>query len=508
MIFLHFGKTNNYVRKPIRGAAMKNGDLTRRDLLQLAGGMAAAGLAGQTGSSCAQADGIRSAAGTGGTTTLPPHSMAIEKGMRVVVESPRHTPVAAEVDVLVVGGGPTGVGAALAAAREGARTLVIERHGMLGGVWTAGLLNPFFDFARKGWIVAQLIQNLEKSQAWQRWKFSWTFDIEVMKLLLENMLAEAGAASWYYSFVADTIVEDHRVRGVIVESKSGREAVLAKVVVDCTGDGDVAARAGVPYRLGRLEDSACQPLTLMFEIDGVDGYLQTNSEDLYDRMVKVIERDHLPIKLPFNRVNYAPWIINVPRPGAADVQGTHVYHVNPLNVRELTQATIQTRRQAHELVDVMRRIPGLEKMRLVQTAPAIGVREARHLVGRYQLTLDDLQAGRKFDDAITFGGFGVDIHEVKRGEKSAHGTRIRPYEIPYRSLIPESIGGLIFAGRCISGTHEAHASYRVTGTCMAMGQAAGLAAAMAARANQSPGQIDGASVCKELKKRGVGFVGS
>jgi hypothetical protein len=143
----------------------------------------------------------------------------------------------------------------------------------------------------------------------------------------------------------------------------------------------------------------------------------------------------------------------------------------------------------------------------VQTAAAIGVREARHLAGRYTLVLEDLREGRRFDDAVTFGGFGVDIHEVKQGEQSAHGTRIRPYEIPYRCLLPESIHGLLFAGRCISGTQEAHASYRVTGTCMAMGQAAGLAAAMGAAEGKSPEEIDGATLRKSLEARGVGFVG-
>jgi len=438
-------------------------------------------------------------------TQLTAHPMVIHPGGGVVVESPRRTPVAADVDVLVVGGGPTGIGAALAAAREGARTLVIERHGMLGGVWTAGLLNPFFDFERKGWLVAELVDRLKKAGAWRAWKFSWTFDIEAMKLVLETMLAETGAASWYYSFVADTIVEHGKVRGVIVESKSGREAVLAKVVVDCSGDGDVAARAGVPFRLGRASDSACQPMTLMFEIDGLGDWVQTKAEDLYDRMAEAIRRERLPVKLPFGRVGYAPWIINVPRPGAADVQATHVYQINPLDTRDLTRATIQTRRQAHDLVEVMKRIPGLENVRLVQTAPAIGVREARHLAGRYTLGLEDLRAGRHFDDAVTFGAFGVDIHDVKPGEKSAHGAKIRPYEIPYRCLVPESVGGLLFAGRCISGTHEAHASYRVTGTCMAMGQAAGLAAALAAREGKSPGEIDGRSLRRALETRGASF---
>lgn len=470
----------------------------RRTWLKIAGGAAAAGLARHVPNA--------SAADAMPLTQTAPHGIAIDRAARTVTEAPRRTPVVADVDVLVVGGGPTGVGAALAAAREGARTLVIERHGMLGGVWTAGLLNPLFDFQRKGWVVADLVERLKRAQAWQAWKFSWTFDVEAMKLLLEQMFAEAQAESWYYSFAADAIVDHGRLRGVIVESKSGREAVLAKVVIDCTGDGDVAARAGVPFRLGRLGGSTCQPMTLMFEIDGTDGYLQTNTGDLYDRMTEAIAQHKLPVKLPFNRVNYAPWIINVPRPGGAAVQATHVYQMNPLDTRELTRATVEARRQADALVQVMRHVPGLEKVRLVQTAPAIGVREARHLAGRYQLDLEDLKAGRRFDDAVTFCGFGVDIHEVKPGEKSVHGTRIRTYQIPYRCLLPERLPGLIFAGRCISGTHEAHASYRVTGTCMAMGQAAGLAAALAAAANKSPDDIDGRTLRTALEKRGVGLL--
>lgn len=494
--------------------------LNRRRLLQMAGGVAGAGLVSQvcTAATAAGAEPANPTAEPASNSSPTPasaaptrhavHPMEIDGAGRTVVESPRRTPVAAAVDVLVVGGGPTGVGAALAAAREGARTLLIERHGMLGGVWTAGLLNPFFDFQRKGWIVAELIERLKQALAWRAWKFSWTFDIEAMKLLLETMLADAGVASWYYSLVTDTIVAGDRVRGVIVESKSGREAVLAKVVVDCTGDGDVAARAGVPYQRGRIPDSACQPMTLMFEMVGVGDYIQTKAEDLYEQMQAAIQRQNLPIQLPFGRVNYAPWIINVPRADAAVVQATHVYQLNPLDVRDLTRATIETRRQAHDLVQVMRRIPGLEKVQLVQTAAAIGVREARHLAGQYTLGLDDLRSGRQFADAVTFGGFGVDIHDVKRGEPSAHGTRIRAYEIPYRCLLPASVRGLLFAGRCISGTHEAHASYRVTGTCMAMGQAAGLAAALAAATNKSPDEIDGQQLRQALLARGVGLLGS
>lgn len=434
------------------------------------------------------------------------HCMAREAGRRAVLEAPRRTPVAAEVDVLVCGGGPTGVGAALAAARCGARTLLVERHGMLGGVWTAGLLNPLFDWTRKGWIVAELVQRLEKAAAWQRWKFAHTFDTEAMKFLLEEMMAEAKVQLRYYTLAADTIVEDGQVRGIICEGKSGREAILAAVTIDCTGDGDVAARGGAAYHLGRMQDGLCQPMTLMFEIEGVAGYQQKNTEELYDALSLAIRQAGLDVELPFGRVNYAPWVIHVPRAGAAAVQATHVYRLNAVDTSDLTKGTIEARRQAHDLLRVMCRVPGLENARLVQTAPAIGVREARRICGRYTLTLEDLRAGRWFDDPVTFGGFCVDIHDVgaKTAEKSAHHTPVRPYEIPYRCLLPSGLEGLLVAGRCISGSHEAHASYRVTGTCMAMGQAAGLAAATAAAGGRLPSQLDGRELWTALAARGVG----
>jgi hypothetical protein len=436
------------------------------------------------------------------------HGFALAVDRSHVVEALRHTPVAADVDVLVAGGGPAGVGAALAAAREGAKTLLMERHGMLGGVWTAGLLNPFFDFNRKGWLVAELIESLKAAAAWKTWRWSATFDTEVMKRVLEEKFAAAGIEWWYHSMVVDAVVERGRVRGAIIESKSGREAVLAKAVVDCTGDGDVAARAGAPYDLGRLTDGLMQPLTLMFEIEGIGDFEQKDAFDLYDRMAGAISGHGLGVKLPIERVNYAPWIITVPRPGAAAVQHTHVYRVNPLDARALTRATVAARRQAHEAVEVFKHLPGLERVRLVQTAPAIGVREARRVRGHYMLTLEDLQAGRRFEDAVTFGAFAVDIHEPAPGSgvPSGHHAKMKPYEIPYRCLLPQGAGGLLVAGRCISGTHEAHASYRVTGTAMAMGQAAGLAAARAVQDNCLPSDLDGRRLRQRLANHGVGFL--
>jgi len=432
------------------------------------------------------------------------HGMSLAEG--IVQEKPRSTPVAADVDVLVVGGGPAGVGAALAAGREGAKVLLLERHAMLGGMWTAGMVNPFFDFRRKGWLVAELIQRLEAEGAWRPHPSRSTFDYETMVRVLETMMAEAGAEFWYHVLMTDTIVEDGRVRGVIVESKAGREAVLARVVVDCTGDGDVAVRAGVPYELGRPLDGLMQPMTLMFEVDGTGDYVQ--GAGTYDAMVKAIRENNLDVKLPFGRVRNAPAIILLPHPGTAIVQATHVYRLNALDPRQLTRGIVAARLQARDLTRVMQCMPGLENVRLVHTAPTIGVRETRRIRGLYRLDLADLQAGRRFEDAVTFCTFSVDVHEPAPGAgvPSGDGIPIKPYEVPYRCLLPEGVDGLLVAGRCISGSHEAHASYRVTGNCMALGQAAGLAAAWAAAEGTSPAALPRSKLRCMLADKGVGFL--
>lgn len=437
------------------------------------------------------------------------HPMSLDRSRNVVIESPRRTPVIADVDVLVVGGGPAGVTAALAAAKNGSKTLCIERHGMLGGVWTAGLLNPLFDTAGKGWLVPELITRLRERKAWKPWKWTHTFDIEAMKLVLEQMMQEAGAQWWYYSYVVDSIVENGRIRGVVVESKSGREAILAKVIIDASGDGDVAARAGIPYEVGRDGDGLCQPMTLMFEVDGVSAFpIQQNAGELYDALTTALKERGGP-SLPFGRAKNVPWIIHNARDNTASVQATHIYRMNSLDTRELTRATVEARQQAHDLTLLLRSVPGLENIRLIQTASAIGVRESRRIRGHYRLNLEDIIAERNFEDAVTFGTFPLDVHEMDPNEAS-RSSRIdatQPFGIPYRSLLPIHMEGLLVAGRCISGSHEAHASYRVTGTCMGMGQAAGLAAAMCAAEHSLPTQLDGARLKRALLDKGVGILG-
>ncbi len=458
--------------------------------------------------------------GSNATSRAAARQMEVDATAKIVAEPARKTPVVAEVDVVVVGGGPAGVGAALGAASEGAKTLLVERHGMLGGMWTAGLLNPLFD-PRKGWIVDRLINSLQQRGAWVR-KGMDLFDVEAMKYVLERMMAEAKVEYWYHCPFTEPILQQDRVRGVIVESKSGREAGLAQVVIDCTGDGDVGARAGVPFEMGRSADGLCQPMTLMFEISGYEGFRGLAAERLathefYQDLTKAIEKHELPIQLPYGpQRSGTPYLIALPGRAVAVVQATHVYRVDATDVRQVTRATVEARRQVQEIfLPAMGKIPGLENLRLSQTAPQIGVREGRRLEGRHRLELEDLLQARRFEDAVTSIGFHVDLHELdpqdstpKLPEFPPGVTRhtISKCDIPYRSLVPKQVQGLLWAGRCISGSHLAHSAYRVTGTCMAMGQAAGLAAAVAVRRKVLPADLDGAELHTMLRQRGVQFL--
>ena len=442
--------------------------------------------------------------------------------MKTVQRGSRAVRVAAETDVLVVGGGPTGVGAALAAASEGAKVLLVERHGMLGGMWTAGLLNPVFD-SRKGWLVDSLATRLKNAGAWKTTGGTEVFDVEAMKYTLDCLLNEASVEFWFHALGAEAIIEDNRVRGVVVQSKSGAEAILAKVVIDCTGDGDIAASAGVPFQNGRERDGLAQPMTLMFEIAGIQGLGNLRSEELnvheiFHHLQEAITEHRLPIHLPYGpQRSGTPYFIALQANGTAAIQATHVYKVDATDVRDVSRATVEARRQVHEIfMPALRGVPGLEGIRLVQTGASIGIRESRHLEGRYRLELDDMLKARRFDDAVTAIGFHIDTHEVdpdnpldrKLPDLPPGITRhtVPACEIPYRCLVPKQIEGLLFAGRCISGSHTVHSAYRVTGTCMGMGQAAGLAAALAVDRNIMPCAIDGAALHAALAHRGVRFL--
>jgi hypothetical protein len=402
------------------------------------------------------------------------------------------------------------VGAALAAAREGADVVLLERWAMPGGMWTAGLVNPIFEWRGKGFVLADLIARLETAGAWKLWVNDYCFDPEIMKLTLEAMFAEAGVELLYYTLAVDAIRVGSRVEGVVIESKAGREAILADVVIDATGDGDVAARAGCEYCFGSPVDGFVQPMTLMFEIDPIHGLRQRDSRALYDALRAALEATGSRFELPFPRYSAAPYVITLPCDSAGAVQATHVYRLNPLDATDLTRGTVEARRQAHELTRLLKTTDEFRDVRITTTAASIGLRESRRVAGIRKLAREDLEAGRRFEDAVCAVSFGVDIHRgVEAGSDAppAHGVRMRPYEIPYRCLLPRDVQGLLLAGRCISGDHYAHASYRVTGSMMATGQAAGLAAAWAAADGCDPCEVDGARLRAVLAERGCRFLG-
>jgi hypothetical protein len=415
-----------------------------------------------------------------------------------IIEPERHLPLRRETDVLVAGGGPAGICAALAAARTGARTVLIEHYGFLGGMWTAGLLNPLFEIKNKGAILADLIRRLKNAGGWGG-MWDLCFDTETMKFQLDRMAAEAGVETLLYATVVETLTAGDVVRGLVVESKSGREALLAKVVIDCTGDGDATARAGASFEQGRSADGLTQPMTLMFQLSGVH-YQQANDKALFQ-----IFREFAPEEakqLPYNR----PWAIHLPQAGDAAVMMTHIHRRDGTNAEDLTAASVEGRRQVQEALALFRRCAPKfgDSVRLTATGAQIGVRETRRILGDYVLTKEDLSSARHFPDGLVSGQFPLDIHSPDSAEQFAEVLK-KPYWIPYRCQLPKGLDGILTAGRCISGTHEAHASYRVTGICAGLGHAAGTAAALACRQKCTPRNLDLTLLKNTLQEQGFNF---
>ncbi len=394
--------------------------------------------------------------------------------MQYEIQETLTTKIAGRYDVIVVGGGPAGACAAIAAARSGARTLVVEQTLSLGGMWTGGLVNPLFDYREKKGILAELIADLRQLGSFGGFSNA-CFGYEDMKRLLEQKLLCAKGEILYQTQFVRALTEKTSVTGIVVENKEGRSAYLAKVVIDCTGDADVVASAGFATEMGRGPDHLCQAMTLMFTVGNVQ-YMQKGCDDLRKLIEAALQRQDTGYRLPYTR----PYMIQLPNSHTAVVQLTHMRGYNPLSTWEIGKAAIEGRRQAYEVVTFLKNyVPEFFQIELLQTAPLLGVRESRRICGEYMLTKEDLLAGRHFADEITTASFGMDTHNPSDDSQQCHA--VKPYGIPYRCLIPKNSERLLVAGRCISGTSEAMASYRVTGNCAAIGEAAGIAAAIASR---------------------------
>ncbi len=389
-------------------------------------------------------------------------------------EPVRQTPIIAERDVIVCGGGPAGIAAAVAAARAGARVQLIEVHGCLGGVWTAGMLSHIIDYTNKAGIMAEIMERLEAHGC-----KGPDYDVEVMKLVLDQLCAEAGVRVRLHTrVVAAFRAVPGRLTHAITESKSGREGWQAKIFVDATGDGDLAALAGCGFDVGHPETGDVQPMSLMAMIGGV------RMEDIGRFVCSLEHRPGKPKEQLLAEMRRAgcdpsygqPTLFRI-RDDLFAMMANHEYGVSAFDAQAISDATVRARAEVHTLVDGLRRLGGIwGGIHMVATGSQIGVREGRRIHGAYTLSAEDLREGARFDDAVCRATFCVDIHSTRadagKGYDSA-GIHAQPYDIPLRALIARDVEGLLLAGRCISGDFFAHASYRVTGNAVAMGEAAG-----------------------------------
>ena len=426
--------------------------------------------------------------------------------MSETIHETLETPVAGSYDVLVAGAGPAGVAAAVCAARLGAKTCLVEQTGIVGGVSTSGLMSHWTGNTRGG-IYEEF---LDRSKDSDEPALRQTINPDKLQDAYLRMLAEAGAELRLYTFVSAPLMEDGRVAGVIAESKSGRQALRAKVVVDASGDGDVAARAGAAFELGRAGDHAMQPMTLMFKLGGVDtdrAIFPPSFETTVEvpaGEIQALGRAELPA--PAGHV----LLYRSTLPGVVTVNMTNLTHVDGTKAEDLTKAQVACHGQIDAIVDFLhRRAPGYEKCYVIASAAQVGVRETRHFKGVEAITEDDILAARVFDDwVVTKAHFNFDIHNVEGAGLDAHGcqhhfTQKTGYTIPYGCLVPETLDGLLLAGRSISGTHKACSNFRAMPICANIGQAAGVAAALAARTGVQPRAVPVADIQAELRKQGV-----
>lgn len=398
-----------------------------------------------------------------------------------------------KVDVLVCGGGPSGCAAALYAARAGASTLLLESLPFLGGVWTAVGVSHLIAGRGHDGLNAEIHRRLPVHQVFGR----NIYLIEDMKLLLDELLAEAGVETQFYSRALAVERDGRQVQGVFAASKSGLEFIASRVVIDATGDGDVAAAAGCQFDQGRPFDGRTQPVTLFGTIGGYRGQPAKGQA-----LVEILARGGW-------RPSYPP-VTLFPQPGQPGVfqlMATQFYGVDGTDARALSQAEIQGRREIRKCVDVFRAHGGddWKEAFLISTGPAIGVRETRRIRGRYYLTWQDLDRGARFEDGITEIQSGSNIHPVDDPYQAAPAGlppgpqfRVRPYQIPFRCLVAADVDNLLLSGRCISGDCYALGSYRLTGNVVRTGEAAGLAAALAVAQGVSPAQLDGPELVRRL----------
>ena len=444
-------------------------------------------------------------------------------------------------DVLVVGSGAAGIISAISAARNGADTTLVEYNGFLGGI-SATL--PWLGFHDRDYrqvvkgIPAEIVTRLNKSGASTDYIYDpkcssfVSIDSHSWKCLAMKLASEAGVKVMLHTHMVDTLREGDKVTGIIVEHKSGRQEIRAKVTIDCSGDGDVASRGGVPWEKGRTGDGLVQAPTLVFRLGGIDGNqfqsiikdeklnyrewlkpypelreksienIEANKSFVLGGMASLIEKARMngDMDLPQTRIVG----VKSHRLDQMTVVTTRVLGLDPTDVNSVSEAYVKLYDQIPKLAEFFKKyVPGCENAYIQEIAPMLGIRESRRITGDYMLSADDLVNGRQFEDAVAMGGYHIDIHRPKGTWVESY--NVRGYTIPFRSLIASTVDGLLMAGKCISATHEAIASTRVIPICMAQGEAVGTAAAMACKKSVNIRDLNMESLQDKLRNQGVEF---
>lgn len=470
---------------------------------------------------------------------LEERNMQISTTRRDSIHEVYVTPVIHETDVLIVGGGFAGITAALAAARNGSRVILVEKSGCLGGLATGGLVNyvtPYQDWNERivGGLGEEIIERLKQLGAreeeydvsqehpWLASDLDWDkklfgdvegkkrygvqFDTEALKALADEMVAEAGIKVLFHTFLVDAKVESNRIRTATFESKTGRFAIAARIFVDCTGDGDLSALSGATFEKGRATDGKMLPVTLMFRLRGVDvskamGYQMAGQAQYGYANLISLAKERGEFTIPHSYLLVRPTV----QLDGLEVNGTRMLGVDGTNVGDLSRAEVELRRQVQLLTEFFRKyVPGCSTAYVSETASLIGVRDTRRVVGEYVVRDDDIPSGAKFPDSIGRGTVHVDIHNP-----TGVGFDIRPvkagdwYDIPYRCLVVKGLDNLLMAGRCISATSVAQSALRLYLNVFVTGQAAGTAAALCQRDSVKARDLDVQLLQSTLVSQGV-----
>ncbi len=442
---------------------------------------------------------------------------------KVIEEPARRIPIYGEYEVAVLGGGPAGIVASVAAARAGRRTLLIERYGFLGGMGTAAGVTNFCGLHANvhgemhrvvQGVATELLARIDRLGGLNAPHLvlgkilAQAYDTAAYKIAADDLLAAHKVDILFHALGAGVVMDDARNIGALaIETKSGRQAVRGNIFIDCSGDGDLAAWAGAPFEVGDGEGHMLYP-SMMFRLNGIDPARAGEAWQTIPRLMAAAEAagtHKFPRKAAIVRPQRSPveWRVNFTQLARADGSA-----ISGIVADDLTQGEIVGRRQAVEAFEFLRTVPGFEQAYIVDLPPQLGIRETRRVTGGYCLTGEDVLGCASFSDSIGVNGWPIEAHVA--GDvifKFPPIPQSRGYnELPYRMLVPEGIDNLLVAGRCASMTHEGQSAARVSGACFAMGEAAGAAAAQSLAAKTRPREISIDTLQLELTQRGA-FIG-